>query len=108
MVDESVLRSVRKYLQVVAENGIPVTRGVIFGSQVSGRTDEWSDIDVLVISTKFDGGWDRRNAFLLWELTVKADSRIEPMPVGERQWVEDDVNPVIEIARREGVEVALP
>jgi hypothetical protein len=35
-------------------------------------------------------------------MTVITDSRIEPIAVGERQWLEDDANPLIEIARREG------
>jgi len=38
-------------------------------------------------------------------VAARTDSRIEPIPCGERQWIEDDVTPIIEIARREGVQV---
>ncbi len=33
------------------------------------------------------------------------DSRIEPIACGERQWAEDAVTPIIEIALREGLRV---
>ena len=39
----------------------------------------------------------------LWILTARTDCRIEPIPCGEREWVEDDSRAIIEIARREGV-----
>ena len=41
----------------------------------------------------------------LWCLAARIDSRIEPIPCGEREWERDDSRAVIEIARREGVRV---
>jgi hypothetical protein len=38
---------------------------------------------------------------MLWRLAAQTDSRIEPIPCGERQWLEDDASAIIEIARRE-------
>jgi hypothetical protein len=38
-------------------------------------------------------------------LAARTDSRIEPIPCGERQWWEDENSLVIEIARREGEQV---
>lgn len=105
MVDESVVRVVREYLQAVARNGIPVDFGIVFGSQVTGRADEWSDIDLLVVSPRFDGQRTRADANLLWHVATDVDSRIEPVGVGQRQFEEDDGSPIIEIARREGQKV---
>jgi hypothetical protein len=39
---------------------------------------------------------------LLWRVAAETDSRIEPIPCGEKQWTDDDSSAVIEIARREG------
>jgi uncharacterized protein len=39
---------------------------------------------------------------LLWRLSARVDSRIEPIPCGERQWEEDDASSIVEIARRHG------
>ena len=81
--------------------------GVVFGSQATGKADEWSDIDLLVVSPRFDGQRDRRDVDLLWRLAARVDSRIEPIPCGERQWHEDDSSAIIEIARREGEHITL-
>jgi predicted nucleotidyltransferase len=102
MVARSVLESVRVYLNKVSESGIPVSFGVIFGSQARGTADDQSDIDLLVVSRNFDGIKDRHETSLLWQLTVDTDSRVEPIPVGEREWLEDDSRAIVEIARREG------
>ncbi|MCK5229104.1 MAG: nucleotidyltransferase domain-containing protein [Desulfobulbaceae bacterium] len=107
MVDPSVVKRVRKYLKSIHGHGIAVRFGVVFGSHVTGRADRWSDIDVLVVSPHFDGLRNRRNVDLLWRLAAKADSRIEPIPCGERQWGEDDSSAILEIARREGETISL-
>jgi predicted nucleotidyltransferase len=102
MLEQSVLKSVQDYLAAVAANGITVERGVVFGSQVSGHAQEWSDIDLLVVSAQFDDMKDRSGINLLWRLAARIDSRIEPIPCGSRQWLEDDSSAIIEIARRQG------
>jgi len=102
VVDEAIVKAVKRYLRAVHASGIPVRCGVIFGSQATGRAHRWSDIDLLVVSPSFDGQRRRQDIDRLWHMTVITDSRIEPIAVGERQWLEDDANPLIEIARREG------
>lgn len=107
MVNESVVNGVRKYLRALQDQGIAIKFGVIFGSQATGKTDEWSDIDLLVISSRFDNQRNRDDLNLLWRLAARTDNRIEPIPCGERQWLEDDASAIIEIARREGEKVTL-
>jgi predicted nucleotidyltransferase len=107
MVDESIVNTVRQYLQALVERGIPIQQGVIFGSQVSGQPHTWSDIDLLVISPQFDGERKREDVNLLWRIAARTDSRIEPIAVGERQFEEDDSSAIIEMARREGQVVLL-
>jgi len=107
MVDEAIVKVVRQYLQTLIGQGIPVQQGVIFGSQVKGTTDIWSDIDLLVVSPHFDQERQREDIDLLWRMAARTDSRIEPIPVGQRQFEEDDSSAIIEIARREGQVVSL-
>lgn len=45
---------IRRYVAALEAQGIPVERVILFGSQAAGRTDAWSDIDIAVISPKFD------------------------------------------------------
>jgi len=103
MLEQSILTTVRNYLVALASEGIMVERAVVFGSQVKGQADAWSDIDVLVISPQFDDIKDRSSVNLLWRVAARTDSRIEPIACGSRQWRDDDSIAIIEIARREGM-----
>ncbi len=107
MLDESVVSVVREYLREVENCGIPVAFGVVFGSQAAGTADEWSDIDLLVVSRRFDQPFTHSLVAELWLLAARIDSRIEPIPCGERRWQEDDSSAIVEIARREGERVEL-
>ena len=84
-MDESVAAAVRRYIQTLQDHGFEVRRAVVFGSQVTGNVDRWSDIDLLVVSPRFDAQRSRQDIDLLWRLAARVDSRIEPIPCGERQ-----------------------
>ena len=107
MVDKSVITAVKNYLNALKSNGFKVRFGVLFGSQASGNTHKWSDIDLMVVSEEFDNIKDRDDIDRMWWIAAETDSRIEPLPCGEKQWVEDDVSTIIEVARREGQLVTL-
>lgn len=104
MADEKVIAIVRQYLNLLRQRGIPVTRGILYGSQARGDARPESDIDVLVISPLFDQSPRARSADL-WLLAYETDWHIEPMAVGEKVFAEDDVSPVLEYARQEGISV---
>ena len=105
MAEKSYLDAVGDYLEKLNEQGLAIRFGVIFGSWAKGNPDKWSDIDLMVISPRFDGPRNRRDVDLLWHLAARIDSRIEPIPCGEKQWEDDDSSAIVEIARREGKRV---
>jgi predicted nucleotidyltransferase len=102
MVEKSVVKVVRRYLQAISSRGVPVKAGVVFGSSTTGRMTEWSDIDLLVISPRFDKKFARADIDMLWHIAADIDSRIEPIAVGERQYEEDTLSGILDVARREG------
>jgi hypothetical protein len=102
MASKTVVRSVQKYLNYLTQQGIPVSYGVLYGSFAKGKAHKWSDIDLLVVSPKYDGKCTTDDYESLWVFAGRTDSRIEPIPVGEKQFTDDDSNAIIEIARREG------
>lgn len=108
MVAQSVVRALESYVEALERNGIAVRFAVVFGSHVTGMADQWSDIDVLVVSPRFDLPRRRADVDLLWRVAARTDSRIEPVPCGERQWHEDTSSAIIEIARRQGEVFAGP
>ena len=107
MVAQDIVGVIQNYLRTVAQKGIPVRYGVLFGSYVKGKEHKWSDIDLLVVSPLYDKKRTYKQASKLWRIAAQTDSRIEPIPVGERQYQEDDSSVIIEIARREGQIISL-
>ncbi|MCB0240537.1 MAG: nucleotidyltransferase domain-containing protein [Anaerolineae bacterium] len=84
---------------------MPIDFAVVFGSQARDRSTSLSDIDLLVVSPKFDQNRFRQDVDLLWRVAARTDSRIEPIAVGVQQFEEDDSSAIVEIARREGQKV---
>jgi len=105
MVSPSVIKGVRDYLGKLNSSGVPTSFGILFGSQVTNKADEWSDIDLIVVSSVFDGEIKREMINILWRIAAHTDSRIEPIPCGEKQWKEGDSSPLVDIARMEGLRI---
>lgn len=107
MVEESIQIIVRQYLAAARAAGINARHAVVFGSHARGEAREWSDIDLVVIAPELDNLTDRKLVSKLWELRAVTDSRIEPIPCGEQEWKLDSDRPLLELAKREGIEIAL-
>ncbi len=75
----SVVNLIRKYVDRLEENHIPVERVLLFGSYQNGTQREDSDIDVAIVSPAFKGDryFDRRR---IVRLRRGIDCRIEPIP----------------------------
>lgn len=103
MVESSIVNIIKRYLAALQVFGIHSQRAVLFGSFAKGTANEYSDIDLVVISPEFDVSREYELISNLWIATMKADSRIEPIPCGEKEWETDQSRPILEIARREGI-----
>ncbi len=102
MVHSSIVKTVPNYLNYVRKQGIPVSYGALFGSYVKNTARKWSDIDLLVVSPRFDEARSSDDYENLWMYAARAARRIEPIPVGEKQFQTDRNSMVVVIARREG------
>jgi uncharacterized protein len=105
MVENAIANVIKKYLAGLPAVGIHASKAVLFGSFARGGGDEWSDIDLVVIAPEFDGQRKISLVKSLWRATV-LDSRIEPIPCGEKEWETDEGRPILEIARREGIVIS--
>jgi predicted nucleotidyltransferase len=102
MVDPSVVAITQKYLRALQNDGVTIRFGVLFGSWKHGRVNAWSDIDLVVVSPRFDHSHSWTDVRTLWRHAARVDSRIEPIACGERQWEEDNSSVILDVARREG------
>lgn len=107
MAKKAIIKSVRKYLNLLKDNGFSVSFGVLYGSQVTGKARKYSDIDLIVVSPDFDKKMKCRTVDKLWIIAGRTDHRIEPIPCGLVRWEKDDYTPIIDIARNEGTIVTL-
>lgn len=105
MVDSAVLNEVKQYLHALRPYGVHARRAILFGSYARGEANQWSDIDLIVLAPEFDREYKLSTLQILWRARGKDTIRIEPIPCGEQQWETDDTLPILEIARREGIEV---
>ena len=106
MVERTIMTAIQRYIKALSSLGIHTHRIVLFGSFARGDANELSDIDLVVIAPEFDGARDIALIEKLWQATISADNRIEPIPCGEQEWENDQCRPILEIARREGVIIA--
>ena len=54
-MDKAVIGTIKKLKQALQQQGIRVNRIILYGSQATGRAEEHSDIDIVVISDDFEG-----------------------------------------------------
>jgi predicted nucleotidyltransferase len=77
--EDSPIGIIKKYIERLTANNIPVQKVLFFGSYIKGTNRVDSDIDVAIISSVFKGDRysDRR---MIVPFRRGLDSRIEPMP----------------------------
>ena len=106
MVESTIINAAKRYLAALPQYGIHAKRVILFGSFARGTAREGSDIDLIVIAPEFDTARTVDMVENLWLATGQGDTRIEPIPCGEREWEMDDSRAILEIARQEGIPIA--
>jgi predicted nucleotidyltransferase len=77
--DRKIEKTIRSYLEQLERIGIHVQQAILFGSYASGKYDEWSDIDLAIVSKDFVGNrFEDRNK--IRKITLQVNSDISPMP----------------------------
>jgi len=101
-IPNHIIKLVRKYLTILEEKNIPIEKAWLFGSYASGRYNEWSDIDIALISGAFKGiRMDDRNT--IRSITLDISSNLEPLPYRPEDFSESD--PFVKEIVKHGVQV---
>lgn len=88
-IDDTVLKNITAFLERLNAEGIQVTAAYLFGSQLTGKADEWSDIDVAIVSPQIsDDRFEER--VKLTRIAFSVDERIEPLPFNPQTFTSDD------------------
>ncbi|MGR3173993.1 MAG: nucleotidyltransferase domain-containing protein [Candidatus Scalindua sp.] len=99
-----VMDTLRKFLNLIAKDGIRLEKAILFGSYAKGNPGKWSDLDIALVSKDFSGirfyDCKKINPFI-----IKVDSRIEPHPFKSEDFTRD--NPFVDQILKDGIEIAL-
>ena len=90
-IDGQIMNSIRRYVEKVSQY-YEIETIILFGSYAKGTNQEDSDIDIAIVSKDFKDIIE--DGAKLIGLTWKIDTRIEPHPIREDDFREEN-NPFI-------------
>ena len=101
-IESVVFKKVQSFLEKLRLTGFHISKAYIFGSYANGKEDQWSDIDVAIISPQISN--DRfEERIRLTELAVSVDDRLEPLPFNLSSFSDDD--PFVRQIKNEGLSI---
>jgi predicted nucleotidyltransferase len=104
VVDAEIIKVIKKYLDVLAKNGVAIEQAFLYGSYARNEARKNSDIDVMLVSSYFDTN-DVYRISKPWRFAAETDYRIEPVSVSTKRFMSDDSSPLIAIVKKEGIEI---
>ena len=93
----------KKYAEKLKQEKFPFLAIYLFGSHAKGKANKWSDIDIAVISDKFKRNNDK-NRWLLWNLTLDVDTRIEPHGFTKKDF-SNEADPMAHEIKKTGIKI---
>jgi len=101
-IPDKVKRIIKRYVKELKKNNIPIDEMILFGSYAKGNYNEYSDIDLLIVSPIFKG--DRiEDRDKIRKITLKVSSEIEVLPCSREEFKEK--NPFIKDIIKTGIRI---
>ncbi len=89
-ISDLITGIVRRYVDYLQENGFPIRTAVLYGSYAKGTANEWSDIDVALVSDAFEGV-RFSDKTRIGRLTLDIDDRLSPLPYRPEDFTPDNL-----------------
>jgi predicted nucleotidyltransferase len=103
MLNIEAKKIVKKYTTKLKAKKYPISAVYLFGSYATGKANQWSDIDVAIISDKLKKDWNK-NEDVLWKYTIGVDSRIEPIGFTVKDF-QDECDPMVYEIKKTGIKI---
>jgi predicted nucleotidyltransferase len=102
-IPDRVKKIIRQFIDKLADNDIKVEQAILFGSYAQGTFNDWSDIDLAIVSTAFAGErFSDRAKIRRIKLGVSCD--LEAIPYSPLDFSSD--NPFVKKIIKTGIRVA--
>ena len=105
MIDGMIKNQLEQYARVLRERNIPVQKMFLYGSWAKGKQNQWSDIDVAVVSKQF--GKDRIDEMVTLRMAAMSiNPAISPFPM-RLEDMDDRFGIVANAVRKDGKELII-
>jgi predicted nucleotidyltransferase len=74
-----IARLLKKYIEKLEENRIPIRQAVLFGSYAAGGSHEWCYIDIALVSDVFEG-IRIKDRGKIRKITLDISTDLSPLP----------------------------
>lgn len=102
-IPDKVKLIIEQFIKELAKNNIKIEQAVLFGSYAQGTFNDWSDIDLAIVSDAFEGErFKDRDKIRRIKLRVSCD--LEPVPYKPEEFNID--NPFVKRILETGIRVA--
>ena len=105
MAKGEIIDLLKEYINLLNAEGISVKRAFLFGSYSNDTATASSDIDVMIVSDKYDET-DDLVVGKTWKLTRQINSKIEPYLIGLKRFTDDSSSPLVSMVKANGIEIA--
>ncbi len=88
-IPNHIQRIILQYLTSLKEHGFQIQDAILFGSYANGSANQWSDIDLALVSDTFEGiRFTDRNK--IRRITISISSDLEVFPFNPKDFIPDD------------------
>ncbi len=87
---DEIIGILKRYINELDKSNLHIKKAILFGSYAKGNYQDWSDIDIALVSDDFQGirFLDKQK---ISDITFKIDDRIDPVPFKTDDFSEDDI-----------------
>ena len=101
-IPNHVQQIISQYLNSLKEHGFPIQDAILFGSYARGQANRWSDIDLALVSTAFEGvRFTDKNK--IRKITIAVSSDLEVLPFNPKDFMPS--NPLVKEILETGIRV---
>ncbi len=101
-IPDRIIKTINQFIEKLEDNNIKVEQAFLFGSYAQGTFNDWSEIDLAIVSTAFEGErFSDRNKIRRIKLSVSCD--LEPIPYNPVDF--NSNNPFVERILKTGIRV---
>lgn len=101
-IPNHIQRIIAQYLTSLREHGFPIQDAILFGSYASGQANQWSDIDLALVSHEFEGiRFIDKNK--IRKITISVSTDLEVLPFNPRDFTPN--NPLVKEILDTGIRV---